>query len=681
MWLGLGAADLAMHIVLPELDGRVLAGAIAFKEALPAQGGLAFAALANRPEQDRIALVADRIAALVRLQRTPRSKRRIAVLMPDYPGQPGRTAYAVGLDVPASVTALLTDLGQAGYCIEGVPATPRELLDHLKVPTKDVQKADAPASIATPLPAGKRSRAQRAGEGPQTSPTVPPHPTPSASTSPPRGEVKAMSTSCPDVAVQSRLTQDEYEQLFRRLPVDAVEKIKAAWGDPAGDPDMHAGAFRFRARWYGNVLVALPPDRGSKAGRRADYHDPEKPPRHALLAFGLLPPAAAWAATAMMLDEGWLKMESGAAEHCIYLPSFWQAERSIVRRMKSLLARNVQVGSARVESWLARYAEQRGVQLSEEQRLAIQQAAKSRALVLTGGPGTGKTTTLRAMVQMFEAMGKSIALASPTGRAAQRLAEVTGREAKTIHRLLEFDPSQMGFRRNEESPLEADVIIIDESSMIDVVLANNLLKAVDTKSQLILVGDVDQLPSVGPGTVLRDFINSGVVPVARLNQVFRQAAESLIIQNAHRINRGEFPALIAPGTQTHADAVHGADRGSGEDAQEDALRDAVLGGPPGHDDADEGRAGADGQVELAGDEEQGGGRRDDADDRRAEQDVQQVVTGQEVLRLDREERHEEDEDDGERGGLRDPPASACAGELHRGGHLVNAGHIILLKPR
>lgn len=284
---GLGAADLAMHIVLPELDGRVLAGAIAFKEALPAQGGLAFAALANRPEPDRIALVADRIAALVRLQRTPRSKRRIAVLMPDYPGQPGRTAYAVGLDVPASVTALLADLGQAGYCIEGVPATPRELLDHLKVPTKDEQKADAPASIATPLPAGERSRAQRAGEGPQTSPTVPPHPTPSASTSPPRGEVKAMSTSCPDVAVQSRLTLDEYEQLFRRLPVDAVEKIKAAWGDPAGDPDMHEGAFRFRARWYGNALVALPPDRGSTAERRADYHDPEKPPRHALLAFGL----------------------------------------------------------------------------------------------------------------------------------------------------------------------------------------------------------------------------------------------------------------------------------------------------------------------------------------------------------------------------------------------------------
>jgi exodeoxyribonuclease V alpha subunit len=255
------------------------------------------------------------------------------------------------------------------------------------------------------------------------------------------------------------------------------------------------------------------------------------------------------AMTAVMLDDGLLKMETDAADHAIYLPAFWQAERSITRRVKELLEKAVHVSGARVENWLARFAERRGIELSEEQQRAIQQAAKARVLVLTGGPGTGKTTTLRTMVQMFEAMGKRMALASPTGRAAQRLAEVTGREAKTIHRLLEFDPSQMGFKRNEESPLDADVIIIDESSMIDVVLANNLLKAVDAKSQLILVGDVDQLPSVGPGAVLRDLIKSGVVPVARLNQVFRQAAESLIIQNAHRINRGEFPALIKPGLQ------------------------------------------------------------------------------------------------------------------------------------
>lgn len=154
------------------------------------------------------------------------------------------------------------------------------------------------------------------------------------------------------------------------------------------------------------------------------------------------------------------------------------------------------------------------------------------------------------MVRMFEGLGKEIALASPTGRAAQRLAEVTDREARTIHRLLEFSPQSKGFTRNEESPLDADVIIIDEASMVDVKLAQHLLKAVAPTSQLILVGDVDQLPSVGPGTVLRDLINCGTVPVVRLKQVFRQAGQSLIIQNAYRINSGEFPVLITPGTQT-----------------------------------------------------------------------------------------------------------------------------------
>jgi cobaltochelatase CobN len=219
---GLGAADLAMHIVLPELDGRVLAGAIAFKEALPAQGGLAFAALANRPEPDRIAMVADRVAALARLQRTPRSERRIAVLMPDYPGQPGRTAYAVGLDVPASVIALLTDLAAADYRVDDVPDAPRALLGALS------------AGLAAPA-----------------------------------------------------LSLDDYTRLLRDLPPEVTERVQSTWGDAAADPDLRDGVFHFRARWYGNILIALPPDRGRTDERRADYHDPLKPPRHALLAFGL----------------------------------------------------------------------------------------------------------------------------------------------------------------------------------------------------------------------------------------------------------------------------------------------------------------------------------------------------------------------------------------------------------
>jgi exodeoxyribonuclease V alpha subunit len=255
------------------------------------------------------------------------------------------------------------------------------------------------------------------------------------------------------------------------------------------------------------------------------------------------------AAHEKMLDDGWLKIEEIDDERAIYLPPLWQAERGVARRLKALIERPVRVEAKRVESWLDRFMEKRGIELSEGQRQAIHLATESRVMILTGGPGTGKTMSLRAMVELFQAMGKSVALASPTGRAAQRLSEVTGREAGTIHRLLEFDPSAMQFKRNDQWPLEAGVVIVDEASMIDVVLANSLLKAIDEHSQLILVGDVDQLPSVGPGAVLKDLINSGVVPVARLTQVFRQAAESLIIQNAHRINRGEFPLLVKPGGQ------------------------------------------------------------------------------------------------------------------------------------
>jgi cobaltochelatase CobN len=236
---GLGAADLAMHIVLPELDGRVLAGAIAFKDPLPAQDGLAFTALTNRPEPDRIAMLADRVAALVQLQATSREKRRIAVVMPDYPGQgAGRTAYAVGLDVPGSVLALAHDLAAAGYCVEGVPASSRELLDAL---------TSAPGSNERPA----------------------------APSPPPWGEVIA------------ELSIAEYERLLGELPAESVAQIKATWGVPADDPDVHHGAFRFRAKAFGNLVVALPPDRGRTAERRANYHDPTLPPRHALVAFGL----------------------------------------------------------------------------------------------------------------------------------------------------------------------------------------------------------------------------------------------------------------------------------------------------------------------------------------------------------------------------------------------------------
>jgi cobaltochelatase CobN len=219
---GLGAADLAMHVVLPELDGRVLAGAVAFKDPLPPQEGLAFTALASRPEPDRIAMVAARVAALALLRALPRSERRVAILLPDYPGAPGRTGYAVGLDVPASVTALIDDLSAAGYTVSDAPKTSRALLDALSARADDAM-----------------------------------------------------------------LTLTQYQQLLMQVPGAAVARLHAAWGEPADDPDVRGDAFRFRAARYGRLVVALPPDRGRSAERRADYHDPLLPPRHALVAFGL----------------------------------------------------------------------------------------------------------------------------------------------------------------------------------------------------------------------------------------------------------------------------------------------------------------------------------------------------------------------------------------------------------
>jgi cobaltochelatase CobN len=258
---GLGASDLAMHVVLPELDGRVLAGAISFKEALPTQDGLAFTALGSRPEEDRIAALADRVAALVRLQQTPRPARRIAVLMPDYPGAPGRTGYAVGLDVPASVLALLEDLASAGYGVTQAPATPRDLLAILQHARPDggggLATSTEPAGRVSPPPDSLRCA--------------------SAVDLPPPGGGKTPAT----------LSLDGYARLLATVPADAVARIRAAWGEPGDDADVHAGAFVFRAAWFGNVLVALAPDRGRADSRRADYHDASLPARHALVAFGL----------------------------------------------------------------------------------------------------------------------------------------------------------------------------------------------------------------------------------------------------------------------------------------------------------------------------------------------------------------------------------------------------------
>jgi len=233
-------------------------------------------------------------------------------------------------------------------------------------------------------------------------------------------------------------------------------------------------------------------------------------------------------------------------EKAVYLPPFYYGEIGVANRLKTIL--NVEASRlafyqrADLGRVFEHLAQEGGLSLNQGQQIAVQKALTNKATVLTGGPGTGKTTAVRTVIRLLEAKGLTYALAAPTGRAAKRLAEATGRGAKTIHRLLEFKPQKgFQFQRNEENPVEADMVIVDEASMLDLLLTNNLLKAIHPESHLLLVGDVDQLPSVGAGNVLKDIIESGVAAVVQLEEIFRQAEGSLIIENAHRINRGEMP--------------------------------------------------------------------------------------------------------------------------------------------
>lgn len=237
---------------------------------------------------------------------------------------------------------------------------------------------------------------------------------------------------------------------------------------------------------------------------------------------------------------------------CVFLTGLYKAESAVAERLKRL--------SAGPRPWPAidadkaiPWAEARtGLTLADSQRAALAQALQTKVLVITGGPGVGKTTLVNSILQVLAAKRLRILLAAPTGRAAKRMTETTGLEAKTLHRLLEIDPAHGGFKRDADNPLECDLLVVDETSMVDVMMMNALLKALPPTAALLLVGDVDQLPSVGPGQVLADIIASGAVPVVRLTEVFRQAAASRIITNAHRINRGEMPDLSAqPGSDFH----------------------------------------------------------------------------------------------------------------------------------
>ena len=228
-------------------------------------------------------------------------------------------------------------------------------------------------------------------------------------------------------------------------------------------------------------------------------------------------------------------------DEAIFLPPFYYAEVGVANKIKRLLEDS---GGTLIDGTLniEKIVKQTSIQYDDVQVAAIGQAVKSKVMVLTGGPGTGKTTTTLGIIAALESLGQSILLAAPTGRAAKRMSEATGKEAKTIHRLLEYNPAE-GYGRNDENPLQGGVLIVDESSMIDVILMNSLLRAVPSHMKVILVGDIDQLPSVGAGNVLRDIIDSDVVPVVRLTRIFRQAQSSRIITNAHKINQGIFPDI------------------------------------------------------------------------------------------------------------------------------------------
>ena len=240
-----------------------------------------------------------------------------------------------------------------------------------------------------------------------------------------------------------------------------------------------------------------------------------------------------------------LILKQSEAEVQIYASTFYYMELNVAVMLRELNV-TYDFSETAVEQRIRKIEQLSELELDEMQRTAVKEAVRSGLLVITGGPGTGKTTTINTIIQYFESEGMDIALAAPTGRAAKRMSETTGYEAKTIHRLLELSggmDEHAGFERNEQNPLETDVIIIDEMSMVDITLMHNLLKAVVAGTRLILVGDVNQLPSVGPGCVLKDIIDSHACNVVRLTRIFRQASESDIIVNAHKINRGEPVSL------------------------------------------------------------------------------------------------------------------------------------------
>jgi exodeoxyribonuclease V alpha subunit len=252
--------------------------------------------------------------------------------------------------------------------------------------------------------------------------------------------------------------------------------------------------------------------------------------------------------TAMDLElaDGTVIADAVGETACIFLAGLYRAEQAIAERLLRLANGTLPWPYIDPEKALPWIEQKTGLTLAESQIAAIRLALLSKILVVTGGPGVGKTTIVNSILRILAAKGANLLLCAPTGRAAKRMTEATGFEAKTIHRLLEVDPKVGSFKRNSDNPLECDLLVVDETSMVDVILMQALLKAVPDNAALLIVGDIDQLPSVGPGQVLADVIASGAVPVVRLTEIFRQVAQSRIITSAHRINQGSIPDLSKP---------------------------------------------------------------------------------------------------------------------------------------
>lgn len=277
-----------------------------------------------------------------------------------------------------------------------------------------------------------------------------------------------------------------------------------------------------KSRTTGNMY--LPREALMKAAAAPDIFGNTCPPRENLET-----------ALATLLEEGSVSMpDKGEGEDAVYIPAMLKAEVRAARALADLSQHHTDLHAPVAEA-------AGGTQYAKQQIAAIRMAASAGCCIITGGPGTGKTTTVKGIITTLEGAGKTVILASPTGKAAKRLEEATGHKAATIHRLLEWNPAECVFKRNEQNPLEGDVLIVDETSMVDNPLLDRLMKAVPEKMHVVLVGDSDQLPSVGPGNCLHDMLSSGMIPTIRLNTIFRQALDSDIIRGAHAINEGHMP--------------------------------------------------------------------------------------------------------------------------------------------